>query len=110
MLVRNGYFSLTRSVLSPRNKFFFFTLNLNYICETNLVKALLIFLKQNLRYTLYFSVINYFKKKLCRVAQEISYAELVDTIVIVIDTQCYSFNSFLIKTQNLRKIFRSSSS
>ena len=62
MFVRNSYFSPTRSISV-----------VSYFCEPKLAKMLLILIKQNLRYTLYFSVIPNFEKTLRSVAQEIRY-------------------------------------
>ena len=63
VFVRNGYFSPT-----SRHEIVFFYLN-NF-CEPKLAKTRLILIKQNLRYTLYFSMRPYFEKGLCSVVQE----------------------------------------
>ena len=63
VFVRNGYFSPT-----SRHEIVFF--HLNNFCEPKLAKTLLILIKQNLRYTLYFSMTPYFEKGLCSVVQE----------------------------------------
>ena len=63
VFVRNGYFSPT-----SRHEIVFF--HLNNFCEPKLAKTLLILIKQNLRYTLYFNMTPYFEKGLCSVVQE----------------------------------------
>ena len=62
VFVRNGYFSPT-----SRHEIVFF--HLNNFCEPKLAKTLLILIKQNLRYTLYFSAMPYFENILCSVAR-----------------------------------------
>ena len=58
---------------------------LRVFCGAKLAKTLLILIKQNLRYTLYFRMISYFEKSLCRVFYLTNYLQsLFDTIVIVI--------------------------
>ena len=54
VFVRNGYFSPTRSISIE-----------SHFCKPKLAKMLLILIKQNLRYTLYFSMKPYFEKTLC---------------------------------------------
>ena len=66
MFVRNGYFSPMRSISVVMKQAFF---TLNWFSEPKLAKTLLILIKQNFTYTLYFSVTLYFEKILCSVAR-----------------------------------------
>ena len=54
VFVGNGYFSPTRSISIK-----------SHFCKPKLAKMLLILIKQNLRYTLYFSMKPHFEKNLC---------------------------------------------
>ena len=68
-----------------RQKGLFFSNKINFCCHgmsffylklyfrSKLAKMLLILIKQNLRYSLYFSMISYFEKNLCSKAQKIRY-------------------------------------
>ena len=67
MFIRNGYFPPKGSIASFM-KYAYFTLN--SFSEPKLAKTLLILIKQNLRYTLYFNMTPYFEKGLCSVVQE----------------------------------------
>ena len=62
------FFSKNQFLLSW-NKVF----SLKLFVLSKLAKMLLILIKQNLRYTLYFSMIFFFEKTLCNVAQELRY-------------------------------------
>ena len=66
MFVRSGCFFPMRSISVAMKQVFFI---LNCFCEPRLAKTVLILIKQNLRYTLNFSVTFYFKKILCSVAR-----------------------------------------
>ena len=66
VLVRNNDFSPMRSIPVVMSKFFF---TLNCFSEPKLVKTVLTLIKQNLRYTLDFSVTPYFETILSSVAR-----------------------------------------
>ena len=66
VFARKSYFSPMRSIPVVMSKFFF---TLNCFSEPKLVKTVLTLIKQNLRYTLDFSVTPYFEKILSSVAR-----------------------------------------
>ena len=66
VFVRNGYFPSVRSISVVIKQAFF---TLNCFSESKLAKMVLIFIKQNLRYTLNYSATPYFEVILCSVAQ-----------------------------------------